>query len=230
MNITKQNTRRGALAVLLLSAACCLWPAHASAQQWTTNGNNISNANPGNVGIGTASPEARLNVLGDLLLGGTTDSTVGVFNFTVRASGFSINGGNGRGLMIKAGDSDNTAGRAGGNLTLNPGSPASPAVAFGNVFVATSGGNVGIGTTAPGFKLDVLGSLNASGGLCIGGTCKSSWAEVGGNPLNVVAPPVMKRRAARDNFQARNLAETVDDAFADSLTKVVSLGISAVVD
>ena len=40
-------------------------------------------------------------------------------------------------------------------------------------------GNVGIGTTAPGYKLDVQGGqINASGGLCMAGNCKTSWAQV----------------------------------------------------
>jgi hypothetical protein len=30
--------------------------------QWTTNGNNINNTNTGNVGIGTATPTAKLHV------------------------------------------------------------------------------------------------------------------------------------------------------------------------
>jgi len=42
-------------------------------------------------------------------------------------------------------------------------------------------GRVGIGTTTPGFKLDVQGGqINASGGLCMNGDCKTSWAQVGG--------------------------------------------------
>ena len=43
-----------------------------------------------------------------------------------------------------------------------------------------SSGNVGIGTTTPGYKLDVQsGQINASGGLCIAGDCKTSWSAVG---------------------------------------------------
>jgi len=43
-------------------------------------------------------------------------------------------------------------------------------------------GNVGIGTVGPGYKLDVQGGqVNASGGLCIAGDCKSAWSQVGGN-------------------------------------------------
>ena len=45
-----------------------------------------------------------------------------------------------------------------------------------------SGGNFGIGTTTPGFRLDVQGGqLNASGGLCIAGDCKTAWSQVGGS-------------------------------------------------
>ncbi|MFH1315903.1 MAG: dockerin type I repeat-containing protein [Candidatus Woesearchaeota archaeon] len=39
-------------------------------------------------------------------------------------------------------------------------------------------GNVGIGTTAPGFKLDVAGQVNASG-LCINGVCQTDWTSAG---------------------------------------------------
>src|SRR5947209_14741836 len=39
------------------------------------------------------------------------------------------------------------------------------------------GSNVGIGTNTPGYKLDVQGGqINASGGFCIAGDCKTSWS------------------------------------------------------
>jgi hypothetical protein len=46
----------------------------------------------------------------------------------------------------------------------------------------TNSGNVGVGTTTPLFKLDVLGSINAGGALCLQGDCKFTWAQVAGNP------------------------------------------------
>jgi len=59
-----------------------------------------------------------------------------------------------------------------GGLILNTGGAP-------NGFIVQSG-NVGIGTAGPGFKLDVQGGqLNASGGLCITGDCKTAWSQVG---------------------------------------------------
>lgn len=54
----------------------------------------------------------------------------------------------------------------------------------GSGFINYSSGYVGIGTPTPSsaYKLDVQGgSINASGGLCIAGICKSNWSEVGGS-------------------------------------------------
>ncbi len=45
-----------------------------------------------------------------------------------------------------------------------------------------SGGQVGIGTPTPGYRLDVQGgSINSSGGLCIAGDCKTAWSQLGGS-------------------------------------------------
>ncbi|HXM51377.1 MAG TPA: hypothetical protein VN956_26275, partial [Pyrinomonadaceae bacterium] len=59
---TNRKTWLGAaagLALILLTAS----PRTALGQQWNTNGNDISNANTGNVGVGTATPGYRLDVL-----------------------------------------------------------------------------------------------------------------------------------------------------------------------
>jgi hypothetical protein len=54
----------------------------------------------------------------------------------------------------------------------------------GSLFESTrflSNGRVGIGTATPAQKLDVQGgAINASGGLCIAGDCKTAWSQVGG--------------------------------------------------
>jgi hypothetical protein len=51
----------------------------------------------------------------------------------------------------------------------------------GQVLNVTQAGGVGVGTNAPGYKFDVQGGqVNASGGLCIAGDCKTAWSQVGG--------------------------------------------------
>jgi len=57
----------------------------------------------------------------------------------------------------------------------------------GNPSVFTTG-NVGIGTTAPGQKLDVNGYVKGTG-LCIGGDCKTAWSQVtsGGTVTSITA-------------------------------------------
>jgi hypothetical protein len=48
-------------------------------------------------------------------------------------------------------------------------------------------GSVGIGTASPGYKLDVLGYVNSASGLCINGTCVTSWAGTVG-PMGPEGP------------------------------------------
>ena len=43
-------------------------------------------------------------------------------------------------------------------------------------------GFIGIGTTAPAYRLDLQGGqINSSGGFCIAGDCKTAWSQVGGS-------------------------------------------------
>ncbi len=71
---------------------------------------------------------------------------------------------------------DAPGGSMGGSGTANYLSKFITGTTLGNSQIYENGTNVGIGTTNPGYKLDVQnGQINAAGGLCIGGTCQTSW-------------------------------------------------------
>jgi hypothetical protein len=84
MKATPQSRQRGAIlgrifiTLVIIGLIGC--SQEILAQQWTTNGTNISNTNSGNVGVGTASPSSRLTVVGPVQNGVYTvsiDSTAG---------------------------------------------------------------------------------------------------------------------------------------------------------
>lgn len=69
----------------------------------------------------------------------------------------------------------------GGTLTLSKTGAVQGFETYGKTLLATVSGNVGIGTTAPGQKLTVNGTIKASGDVCIdqaGGKCLSSLASL----------------------------------------------------
>ncbi|MEI6647408.1 MAG: tail fiber domain-containing protein, partial [bacterium] len=117
-------------------------------------------ASDGKVGIGTTTPEAKLSVLSTTEWGGMT------VKGGTTADGATIGLANSNGL---------------GNYSLgvygsaNVGSIANNFYVYDNVAsavrmtVASTTGNVGIGTTSPAYKLDVAGSLNATA-ITINGT------------------------------------------------------------
>jgi len=139
----------------------------------------ILNQSGGNVGIGTTTPEAKLSVLtttewgGMTVKGGTT------------ADGSTIGLSNSNGL---------------GNYSLgvygsaNTGSIANNFYVYDNVAsavrmtVASTSGNVGIGTTTPAYKLDVSGAINGTSVLVNGVPVASStdtyWSANGGGRIS----------------------------------------------
>lgn len=130
--------------------------------QWTTNGNNINNTNSGNVGIGTSSPNALLEI-NKSQNAGTTQ---------ILDNGYTTSGNAAfSGLFLKqAGANRFFLGSVNDNNTTQTGGAGTVQFwnfANGPTLFATnnserlridSAGNVGIGTAAPGDKLVTLGN------------------------------------------------------------------------
>lgn len=123
----------------------------------------------GNVGIGTASPSTRLEVVGA--------------------------GGSNRDLIVNGRIQTGDAGGVGGvwldsaNTGFVGNYPSAGTIGFWtngvgwNAFqIVKATGNVGIGTSAPTQKLDVIGYVRGSSGLCIGGDCRNVWPSASPPP------------------------------------------------
>jgi len=109
-----------------------------------------------NVGIGTTSPGHKLDVLGasaKIYAGGTTtDTTLHIGNADVALPG-------------QGGFLTFHASAATPYLSINA---LSQGVSYRSVVIVPSGGNVGIGLPNPAYKLDVSGTLNATGAATLG--------------------------------------------------------------
>ena len=119
---------------------------------WTANGANIYNSNSGNVGIGTTSPLYKLDIVGPInVTNGYSEPTAEIGYRIKFADNGGINNDSGIGL---SGSLTNE------NLWINKGS-ANGSIRFmfgtaGEKVTFTATGNIGIGTTAPSYRLDVL--------------------------------------------------------------------------
>ncbi len=119
---------------------------------WTTSGNNISNSNSGNVGIGNSSPSERLQITKTgndnyvrIDAGGTGGNKSGVM---LMEPGFEF----GWSMSFDAGSDRYSLSHYAGSGTIHERMTMEP------------NGNLGLGTTSPSEKLDVSGNIYASGG------------------------------------------------------------------
>jgi len=131
----------------------------SSDSYWNLNGNNVYYLT-GNVGIGTANPGAKLDVAGDVIIGGLLELPL---CGNIGAAGLKIGNNcyiygdncaieNPTTLVIESGDSVSI--KSGGN----PG-----------IYIKSNTGFVGIGITDPQAKLDVAGDVKI-GNLVTGGS------------------------------------------------------------
>jgi hypothetical protein len=118
-----------------------------SATVWAVSGSNIYNTNTGNVGIGTTTPTAKLDVRGGMLVDSSSGSLRIGYPSSANQWHFNTIGG-------------------GANLQLWENAAGAIRMYF------AAGGNIGIGTTAPAARLDILGgnwdTASTEGDLRIG--------------------------------------------------------------
>jgi hypothetical protein len=143
--------------------------------------------NAGNVGVGTTAPAQKLHVFGGNVFHQFSATAGQEYGFYTSVNNNHITSNvyfDGQWKMMTAGKGAfiSTA-PLGGNafsvLADNTSRAANAQATFNQLMVVTMDGNVGVGNPSPAHRLDVAGNVNAAG-LCLGGTCKTTWAEVGG--------------------------------------------------
>jgi len=141
--------------------------SHFLFAQWPTNGNDIYNQNTGNVGIGTSTPGAKLDVHGDIHSNAIISSdapSAGAMNLWLR--GYST--GNANMVLSAFGGSSQFYWITGADGLLKIGGTGGTEPAMGAINIPNTGG-VGIGTTTPGASLEVRspGVWGSSAGTAI---------------------------------------------------------------
>ena len=130
-------------------------------------GNLIAN---GNVGIGTASPEANLQVVGNWILGPSGTPPGGFDSWLSGGSGILYEGGG-------ADFAHHFSAYGGGDIARFGMSPGAGQAPDSRVVIANSG-NVGIGTADPSAKLEVVGVVKADSILLT--TAAERWVSIPG--------------------------------------------------
>jgi len=125
-------------------------PGEGSPDFWKVSDSGVYfNVSGKNVGIGTNNPQYLLDVNGGIRIGNTFDIKEGVIRY--RSDQKQFEGYDGSNWIPFAGNWTDQGNYIFARNTTSP-----------NIVVVDDNGNVGIGTTGPGYKLDVNGTINGT--------------------------------------------------------------------
>jgi len=164
--VGKTTANSKIMIVALVGFVLLLLQPSTTQAQWSTSGNNISNTNSGNVGIGTTSPSFPVEVRGSAVVF-NSDARAVIGNYDLSSMAQGVGGG------IQFGGKYHSNGTVAGFASISGIKENATDNDFSSALVFTtrsspnaqaermrisSGGNVGVGTTSPGARLDVSGS------------------------------------------------------------------------
>ena len=210
---------------------------------WTTSTSSSTSPikrmvidNNGKVGIGTTSPVTKLHVngdqliFGDLLLEGSANSFRTVSMNTVDGSdnqSLYLCGGatasTARGGYVKV--EGNEVSSAGGTVKIAAGNVSTGDIDFLTAntqrMIINNAGNVGIGTTSPGAKLEVAGDIKTSGDIIIDNSSGDPFLK-----LKSTAQEYVLRidQSDSEKFQIRNTTSSVTALSIDTSSNVTFAG------
>ena len=155
------------ITILTIFIVVCFGAVNKAHAQWTTNGNDISNTNSGNVGIGTASPNAKLAF-------GTASGAGAKIHLFDDAASFRY------GMGIQPAEFQLFVPTA-GHFSFNSGGDIQ-ASGTNELMRITGGGNFGLGTTNPLYRLQIDGSAQtpsatSGSGLALGVDSTYKWIQ-----------------------------------------------------
>lgn len=141
-------------------------PFPANADVWSLNGIHIYNNNSGDVGIGTTSPLAPLDVRGRQVYLGSIPMSIGYSGYDFPSIGYNVLfTGTNDAYIYKLNDYASwiNFNMGGMRFRVAPHAPvAGASIQYDDAMVINQYGNVGIGVTNPQHKLSVNGSIYAS--------------------------------------------------------------------